>query len=1520
MTFDTSSTTAPHGPTQSEYLEVIRQGMIALPATGPQGFEGLIAELLTAICHRPYRLAKSGSQGGRDGDDGAVYFEAKRYEGNLKRTTVSDKLLELHISDIPDIELFVLAATCEVSAQHRDFYTKACRKIGIELLLLDWNTIGTPALCILMSLEPDTARRFFYTYLADSAGDIMAALATQTALPGTQALGATMRAQLTSPLASLSSAVDSARQWFTKVFASRPLAQQHFHQPLTPLAVGTLPYRDREILSGQLSAAFSQPPDGAFWLLRGIEGAGKSWLMAATWSALERPPLLVFVLPEECQDLSQLSNLDEFIARKLAAQSTPTTLGETRERWRRRLNLWHEDGCQTRPRIVIYIDGINQVPEIKWHRWVEAIAPYLEEIGGILVLSSRPDFSRELMESITTPHYLVDVPVWSSGELFSILKTRDIDTHKLPAAVSDALRNPRLLRIAMEVLDNQEIRALDEFNASRLMFEYTRKAQSEGAVSLPPSQFKAALQKLAREFIQRVQRNERDDLHVYGADFDARLVAAAESRFFKPVQWEANHYTIDKDGLSLSLGLWLLQEMERELGNGRDPGAKLVGLLEPIGSLDETAEALLAATMVAFLDPQTSPGISPLLLLRYSISQNRSHHDEPMLHGLTRRHVGSVLDSADLAINHGYTPDDGVIGVLLACAKNELPAWEIMGNRIRQWLVKQSDQIDRVAHPEEEKRRQLTDERRQEHSARVQGLSTAENAILLTANTERLSRDVNPYHKMAFFLLRGQALAPFSTELVAWSLCTSIRQSYYDLHDEFLMLVRHNDVDWPKTRQCLAIASAPLTGSNISPTGRWALIRLLNATGAVDDANMADMIYAELTADRTPEEGWCWREQLCASDPCDPSTLMPDNLGATADRWRGIGSDTLFTMMGPGEEDLFFTDAEVGISRFMPDLAVERYQVLFEDISTRQGLGLRQGIQRLRASSALLPATLQPVLVDMIVACTARDGLAIHSGRDIAFIVHCAVEAILPHLDGKAQLDLFERMHTNEITRLSIEMIEPIDEESLSAALLRALREDNTVKLANVLCLFAYSDSPIGTVFPGVFYQLLHHRDSFVRAHALATVVRTRRVDLVDVVVRSTWSARSLGEGERLEIHAGSRAMALACQLGYLPPAMALVRMSMTLYGLIARGSESGRQTVCGALNLALRRVLGVHDAPALAEIEEEQGSDDDLVQRSMLARTTFPQDVSPDAEDGEKQKAWDAQQSTVWQGYFHLDRILTAADAQLALHHVSQECVESLVQSYPEVVEDWLACIERAGHIQQRLAVHFWQQLVMACSHVRGQVEPLSRLAALEPITNVVREYRGPKWFTWMLWRDAHLPEVRARCFHRLDTALTDAAIAAEVYAAEDAGSDNALDDYLDLQLSAGEPLNLCRALMIAGYRDSSSKGAQLLKQFAAATGMVGEAWVAAHYATERNLWSYHWFKKMKTATTVEQFWLASKLFLKIADVRYRHWEKSMKSEQIFSKFFPTIRTDLYQRLDRWEKLRGNKLYGAKLPWWDRS
>ena len=101
----------------SEFREVI----LKLHSVGSDGFEGLLAVALTETTKTVFNLAKSGTQGGKDGqsalNSGAVTFEAKLYKGVVPPDEVITKIAQISANKNGRTELFIIGSTSTVSTQ-----------------------------------------------------------------------------------------------------------------------------------------------------------------------------------------------------------------------------------------------------------------------------------------------------------------------------------------------------------------------------------------------------------------------------------------------------------------------------------------------------------------------------------------------------------------------------------------------------------------------------------------------------------------------------------------------------------------------------------------------------------------------------------------------------------------------------------------------------------------------------------------------------------------------------------------------------------------------------------------------------------------------------------------------------------------------------------------------------------------------------------------------------------------------------------------------------------------------------------------------------------------------------------------------------------------------------------------------------------------------------------------------------------------------------------------------------------
>lgn len=138
------------------HLKNLRAALLKLHPTGPEGFEGLIATLLTSITSIPFRLASSGSQFGVDGQaiyppDG-VSFEAKRYDSSIRKESILAKLQEIVSERGRATELWVLGASCQVSTQITGYLEDFESREGIGTLILDWDETSVSPLAAALAM------------------------------------------------------------------------------------------------------------------------------------------------------------------------------------------------------------------------------------------------------------------------------------------------------------------------------------------------------------------------------------------------------------------------------------------------------------------------------------------------------------------------------------------------------------------------------------------------------------------------------------------------------------------------------------------------------------------------------------------------------------------------------------------------------------------------------------------------------------------------------------------------------------------------------------------------------------------------------------------------------------------------------------------------------------------------------------------------------------------------------------------------------------------------------------------------------------------------------------------------------------------------------------------------------------------------------------------------------------------------------------------------------------------------
>ena len=1143
-------------------LENLREALLKLKATGPEGFEGLIAATLTEVTGVPFRLTGGGRQFGVDAgpayESDSIYFEAKRYDGPISREKVLSKIPELSISNHGNIELWVLFATIPIPSQFAGTVRKSCQQIGISTLILDWSVPVIPPLAVTLAMSETQAAAF----LKDHVGERELAAKAATALKAIrksdtfETHAERIRLELKEATLGTGIARRANGEWLTSVFSDRQKASTFLQQPLAPQdrSVGTPLARDT--LANRLRAFLTREPENKIVTVLGGEGNGKSWLVAQSWLCLDEKPVMIVLTPDDFHQASPTGDLEGIIIGKLVQQTGGRLFQDVIDKWRRKLERWRNHNAANELRLVVLVDGLNQRPELNWAGFMKRLAFELNAVGGRLIVTVRTRYFRDWIERRLVPQIeLIEVPEWTEPERDKILATHGIEGADLHPNVGASLRNPRMLGIALELLQEEQIKDLNELAVSRLLFEHMRASERDAPCPQPVHEFARKLRNHADEMLTRVNAKQHDDLRV----FDGGLEAAADGRFFVPLEDDPTRYTIGEGGLTLALGLLVLDQLKIARRNKHDPAEKLNALIEPISELDQTAKVLIAALTVACLDEGCQIEIRAAVLCGFAGMQNPDPEDRSAFEGLAPKHLELFIRAArHLCLAGAHQPNLDWVEVALRMAASDNHAWHVISGELKSWLTCYSLSHERgmeeiFSHqspdPAEEDETERTS-RKDETDERSRSLSPAETELLKSLNKVD-DGDPNMLARLAFVLMAGKPLAPFATSLARWSFAVALNYDHAALQ-RFTHLVRFNRVDWSDAREAMLRECHVFEGADVSSTGKWALWTMLQAIGHAEEARRANTLIAELTGSQSQPETWRLIEDYCATDPCDPYSERPENIADTARKYEAIDATKIRLDMASSMEDRFFSMACPGMARFEPEVAVRKHREFITDVLRREGFALRQGLIELRCHNALLTRD------DALQLVKPTDGGATDAlGEGDRRIVsqYSKLIAFL-HLTAQEQIEALLRQRPEDDFLIELmNVVKPLGGELFKSLLEKACHDNDECAQYRILAFGGSTNTVISEGARKHLAALIGSGSARVRAQGLRLIARCRDEQLIAAVAESDWSAVKLGtDGYGVyEAWWGSAVILEAAARGMIPHDEVMGRMTPRFYGRAAK-------------------------------------------------------------------------------------------------------------------------------------------------------------------------------------------------------------------------------------------------------------------------------------------------------------------------------------------------------------------------------
>jgi hypothetical protein len=1322
---------------------------------------------------------------------------------------------------------------------------------------------------------------------------------------------------------SLDIAFKANTEWLLSAFSSRTKAKVRLGQPLCPAdTTASIISMSRGELVARFESLLVESTAGGVVALTGDEGNGKSWLVAQAWLSLAEKPLTLFLTAEEIGE--QAITPATLLAQKLCVQTDRQGSERHQEFWTTQLREWRKQHKGPDQGFLVVLDGLNQRPRTEWARVIDQLSEELECVGGKLILTSRRRYFDEIIKPrLVSSYRVLSVPEWSPSERDELLSSQNMRGGQLHERVASALRNPRLLSIALTLLDSEQLKKMEELSIPFLLFEHLRASQRD-SYDQSAEHFKRNLQRHAKEVLQRLSTQQRDDLKV----FDGGLDAVVEGRFFVPLTEDPTRYSVSEEGLGLALGLAILEELNKAHRNGHNLDEALAVIAEPIAALDQTSEAILASLTVACMSEENSTAIGAAILTGFAGLQNLDDGISDSINALARIRTPVFLEAMrSLALQGGAAINFDCVELALHSAKVDDQAWTAIASELNGWLTLVTLDVEKHVNPSGRSADDLTSRRlelKNELAEKLEKLSPSEKDIF-----DQLQRvevqDVSVLGTVALRLMAGKPLADFAHAFMQWSFAKSLNVSHLSPTQEFRHLIRFNSIDWEATRAELLLFSQRLANGTPSNVGQWALVTLLQSTGHPDDALRAQKLVDDLSVDLPKGGGWRLVEDYCSTDPCDPNNAEPENVAKTATQYAAADVTSISLSKGMLPQDYFFNDARPAISRFYPEIAVNQHRSFFDDVLRRNALPLRQGVAGLLDHSALV--THQQALKFVGRLCgDEADVEALHSlGNEAQIWAQFQLQFVFPALEASEQLDsLLKARLGYRLQQHLVETIKPLDVQTFEMRLSAAVADQDEESQFIVLLFAPFVNRPLSPPALNHLPALLSSASTFVRAHALAMVAKSADSAALQMAKESGWNANQLSKDEALERWFGSDVLVAAAIQNVASWDKFIADMDVQHLGqLSARVGGEVSLHVALTIDALLQRPLELPVESDMLEIELMYQSRDTSRKPCFTLRER--QLSSPDSEKSwlralENEDSFNERQKKLHSSFEALLSHLTRIDAEKLLEQIGAEDFASIAAADTTLTERWCdLLLSQSNHANLVAFRNIGMQLarfVSTYDPIRA-VQLFEKYDPIAPLVRVVFGRAAIELGATCIWSATESTELNALRMHRLDCATNNGVLACEVWAALWSGKSFQLTQYIEEGLASTLPAKQARAILVAGLMGENSYSERVLSLFAGVPGFLGETQRLAKALYERHIWAAHWLTLMRDASSSESFWRAAVLFLVVADGRIEALRLTEgKAQEIFHLHWPSIERRLQSRFDKLRKKWKEHFLSEKHPW----
>ena len=1502
-----------------KHLHNLKNILLSLEHSGSEGFEGLIGEILYSITGIPFRLAGSGSQFGLDGKASfrgdPVCFECKRYDSSPSRESILAKLTDFKINH-REIDLWVLASTASIKTQIIDDVKKVSENDGFFVFVLDYSSNSLPKLGAGIAECSEIAEEF----IRKNAKCSLSLLETLT--PALSAIKSSelqtniikkIKSELEVPHLSYSFARQANEAWMESKFSDRAEAKVHFGQPICPNTNQTSTIISRPTLIGKIEQYFKGNKTNEVVVLKGKEGAGKSWILAQSWLHQEDKPILLFFSPQEFSTKFNVNDFKSLLIQKLIKQTDSKLSNVSTNRWERLVEQWEESEStgNLNKKIVILIDGINQIPKNDWAIIIDTIYIETKKLNATIFVSTRkPYFDSFIKNRIESLLKEIVIPEWTVAERDTILSLKDIKVKQLNEKVASSLCNPRLLSISLDLLTKEKIEDLKELSVSRLLIEHIRTMERDAIEQRPFDVFAQGLVSDANEIQKRIQTGQKDDLKI----FENELEKVVDGRFYEILEDEPTSYYLKEDGVTLALGFAIISNLRKALRNNRSLYERLMTIIEPIQALDNTADVVMAAITIASIDAKCPEEILINLVSCFTEIQNINYKDFSVFYRAAKEKPEAFFQAAKFVLqNDGVNQNFEWLEIVLIHLSRSENNWEKIEESALEALRFYSLSPELSAFDKKD-----IDKTQKKIDVKVKLLSGYEKEIL-SYQSQNDSFDSSKLSSLVFKLLAGKPLKKYVSNLFHWKFSQSLNSNYVSSsRSDFKNLIRFNNIDWELTKFEFIKHLENLEHDAVSKTGRWALVDILNALSDHESGMYSEVLYKKLSSDIVLNKGWRLIESYCGSDPCDPKSLRPENINLTIKKIKNIDNKNIATSRYSDTEDHAIAYSANGLCRFEPTIVINKYKEIIAEILKREGEELRQGLFFSSNHSFLIDKELRKKIIDKYLSINQLSEV----GTDSWWISNLLLKLAFPKMSSSEQALFFisnDMMENMTLELLSI--LKKPAEKLLNEICSVILEEKNKKKIYLLLIYLRFTKSNLSDEMLDLIKWAWTLNDYKIKSEICALSASTKSKPLLFFVIDSNLAVSSLKTDVNKIKWNLSNSLLQSFKLNYIGCEVLFSRIDKKFYGLAVRFLDTKDiKFISSELDKALKNKLNpeflekFNDIKLELDLEDNDAFEPKRYSISKNERHLNEVDKIESFFKEESIEEYKQNQKEASDTFLSIKESFDEKLFNLIIDEIDDISLERIVKINNEIINDWFELFINLNDSEIRLYYNFILKFSFAIRN-EDYEKTLELLELLKESSPWIVQYYGItkiNLFSSVLWRldNSYAKELKYRV---LDECLTDDELATEVLNALYYNNQALIEDYVKIKINVKAPSEIARGIMVAGFSDQNEFNDKVLENFEGTKGLTNYAYNAAKYVYERNFWSKIWFEKMREAENTESFWCYFQLFKKIVDKRYILWND--EKPEYFDQFEFMINDQLKNRFKRQESKRSKKLFGLELP-----